>query len=105
MADMDVRETMKPALAHGAEKIRLVRIVGGVGSDVEDAVVKEAPLTILLDNQELVTMLCLPVDLKDLAVGLPLLRGVLEEPGRDQEGDGGRPEGHSVGGDDGWQRG
>jgi FdhD protein len=77
MADMDVRETMKPALAHGAEKIRLVRIVGGVGSDVEDAVVREAPLTILLDNQELVTMLCLPLDLKDLAVGFLFSEGFM----------------------------
>ena len=56
---MDVVETVT-----GAEKLPVVRITEGIRSDVEDLVVKEAPLTIVLDNQELVTMQCSPIDLR-----------------------------------------
>lgn len=55
----------------------MVRITEGVRSDVEDLVVKEAPLTIVLDNQELVTMLCSPIDLKHLAIGYLFSEGFL----------------------------
>jgi len=70
---MDVLETMT-----GAEKLPMVRITEGVRSDVEDLVVKEAPLTIVLDNQELVTMLCSPIDLKHLAIGYLFSEGFLK---------------------------
>jgi len=70
---MDVPETMS-----GAEKLRVVRIADGVRSDVEDAVVKESPLTIVLDNRELVTMLCSPIDLKYLAIGFLFSEGFLK---------------------------
>ena len=70
---MDVLETMT-----GAEKLRVVRITEGVRSDVEDSVVREAPLTIVLDNQELVTMLCSPIDLEYLAVGFLFSEGFLK---------------------------
>jgi FdhD protein len=69
---MDVLETTT-----GAEKLPVVRITEGVRSDVEDLVVKEAPLTIVLDNQELVTMLCSPIDLKYLAIGYLFSEGFL----------------------------
>jgi FdhD protein len=74
---MDVLETVT-----GAEKLRLVRITEGVRSDVEDSVVREAPLTIVLDSQELVTMLCSPMDLKDLAIGFLFSEGFLK--GKDE---------------------
>ena len=70
---MDVLETMT-----AAEKLPVVRITEGVRSDVEDLVVKEAPLTIVLDNQELVTMLCSPIDLKHLAIGFLFSEGFLK---------------------------
>jgi FdhD protein len=70
---MDVLETVT-----GAEKFPVVRITEGVRSDVEDLVVKEAPLTIVLDNQELVTMLCSPIDLKHLAIGFLFSEGFLK---------------------------
>jgi FdhD protein len=70
---MDVLETMT-----GAEKLPVVRITEGVRSDVEDLVVREAPLTIVLDNQELVTMLCSPIDLKHLAIGYLFSEGFLK---------------------------
>ena len=70
---MDVLETTA-----GAEKLPVVRITEGVRSDVEDLVVREAPLTIVLDNQELVTMLCSPIDLKHLAIGFLFSEGFLK---------------------------
>jgi FdhD protein len=70
---MDVLETVT-----GAEKLPVVRITDGIRSDVEDLVVKEAPLTIVLDNQELVTMLCSPIDLKHLAIGFLFSEGFLK---------------------------
>jgi FdhD protein len=64
--------------ATGAEKLPVARITEGVRTDVEDMVVKEAPLTIVLDNQELVTMLCSPMDLKYLAIGFLFSEGFLK---------------------------
>jgi FdhD protein len=70
---MDVLENV-----NAAEQVRLVRITEGVRSDVEDMVVRESSLTIVLDNQELVTMLCSPIDLKPLAVGYLFSEGFLK---------------------------
>lgn len=66
------------ATGTGAEKLPVVRITEGIRSDVEDLVVKETALTILLDNHELVTTLCSPIDLKDLAVGYLFSEGFLK---------------------------
>lgn len=46
-------------------------------SSIDDAVAKESPLTIILNNQELVTLLCSPKDLKYLAVGFLSSEGFL----------------------------
>ena len=43
----------------------------------EDIVVKELPLTILLNGRELVTLLCSPANLKYLAIGFLLSEGLL----------------------------
>ncbi len=50
-------------------------------SRVEEAVAGEFPLTIFMNDQELVTLLCSPMDLKYLAVGFLLSEGLLA--GRD----------------------
>lgn len=68
-----------PEGIYGAEKLPVVKITADGRADVEDLVVKEAPLTIVLDNQELVTMLCLPANLKHLAVGYLLSEGLLKD--------------------------
>jgi FdhD protein len=47
------------------------------GSRVEEAVAEEFPLTIFLNDQELVTLLCSPMDLRQLAVGFLLSEGLL----------------------------
>ncbi|MBN2098368.1 MAG: formate dehydrogenase accessory sulfurtransferase FdhD [Dehalococcoidia bacterium] len=70
---MDVLENV-----NAAEQVRLVRITEGIRTDVEDVVVRESSLTIVLDNQELVTMLCSPIDLKPLAVGYLFSEGFLK---------------------------
>lgn len=46
--------------------------------DVEDIVVKELPLTIVLNNRELVTLLCSPTELKYLAIGFLSSEGLLQ---------------------------
>ena len=47
-------------------------------NQTQDVVVKESPLTIILNNQELVTLLCSPTDLQYLAIGFLLSEGLLE---------------------------
>jgi len=50
-------------------------------SKVEDVVAKEFPFTIILDNQELVTLLCTPKDLKYLAIGFLSSEGLIKNKG------------------------
>jgi len=50
----------------------------GIGSSsVEDGVVRESPLTIILNNQELATLLCSPANLKYLAIGFLFSEGLI----------------------------
>jgi len=48
---------------------------------IEDTVVREFPLTIFLNNKELVTLLCSPADLKYLVVGFLLSEGLIKGKG------------------------
>ena len=50
--------------------------------DVEDIVIKELPLTIILNNRELVTLLCSPTGLKYLAIGFLFSEALLQ--GKDE---------------------
>ncbi len=63
------------------EKIPMLRFTEGGRSNIEDAVAREFPLTIILNNQELVTLLCSPVNLKYLAVGFLFSEGLLKSKG------------------------
>lgn len=58
--------------------LTLLRITEEGRSEVEDVVAREFPLTIILDRQELVTLLCTPKDLKYLAIGFLSSEGLLE---------------------------
>jgi len=60
------------------EKIPILKFTGKNIDRTEDVVVKEAPLTIILSNQELVTSLCSPTKLKYLAVGFLFSEGLLK---------------------------
>ncbi len=47
--------------------------------DTDGAVAREQPLTIILNNQELVTLLCTPVDINYLAIGFLYSEGLVED--------------------------
>ncbi|MBI2832722.1 MAG: formate dehydrogenase accessory sulfurtransferase FdhD [Chloroflexi bacterium] len=47
-------------------------------TDAEDLVIREIPLTIILNNRELVTLLCSPGDMRYLAIGFLSSEGLIE---------------------------
>ena len=66
------------------EEIRefsILRVTEEGRREVEDVVAREFPLTIILNNQELVTLLCTPTDLKYLAVGFLSSEGLIQHKG------------------------
>jgi FdhD protein len=60
------------------DKLSVVRVIGQHKRRLEDAVVSEFSLTIILNGQELVTLLCSPSKLEYLAVGFLLSEGLIE---------------------------
>jgi len=60
------------------EKLNILRLTEDNVSETADVVVREFPLTIVLNNQELVTMLCSPANQKELAVGFLYSEGLIE---------------------------
>ena len=59
-------------------KFPVLRVTEEEKHEIEDTVVREFPLTIILDNQELVTLLCSPANLEYLAVGFLFSEGLIE---------------------------
>jgi FdhD protein len=59
------------------EKVTIVQIVDDQISEQEDVVVRETPLTIFVNDEELVTLLCLPQHQQNLAVGYLFSEGIL----------------------------
>jgi FdhD protein len=60
------------------EKINVLRLTEDGRESIEDIVVREFPVTIILNNEELVTMLCSPKNLDYLTVGFLFSEGLLE---------------------------
>lgn len=60
------------------EKVPILRLTEAGKSSADDVVVREFPLTIVLNNQELVTLLCSPKNLDYLAVGFLSSEGLLK---------------------------
>jgi len=60
------------------EKFPVLKFTEAGSSSTEDLVAKEFPLTIILNNQELVTLLCSPANLGYLAVGFLFSEGFLK---------------------------
>ena len=60
------------------EKVSILKITEESSSRLEDVVAREYPLTIILNNQELVTLMCTPKDLNYLAIGFLASEGLLE---------------------------
>jgi FdhD protein len=59
------------------ETLSVLRVTEQERGEVEDIVVREFPLTIFFNSQELVTLLCSPTNLKYLAVGFLLSEGLI----------------------------
>jgi FdhD protein len=64
--------------AAGVQKVTVVRVSNGIRETAEDFVAVESPLTVVMDSQELVTILCTPVNQKYLAVGFLFSEGFLK---------------------------
>lgn len=60
------------------ERIPILRLTEESRSNLEDMIARESPLTIILNNEELVTLLCSPKDLNYLAIGFLFSEGLLE---------------------------
>jgi FdhD protein len=60
------------------EKFPILKFTERGSSSMEDVVAREYPLTIIFNNQELVTLLCSPANLKYLAVGFLFSEGLLK---------------------------
>ena len=60
------------------EEVEILRVTDEGSTAVEDTVVVEFPMTLILNDQELVTLLCTPSDLKYLAVGFLFSEGFIE---------------------------
>ncbi len=59
------------------EKLPIQRVTREGKSNTEAMVTKEFPLTIILNNQELVTLLCSPTNLDYLAIGFLFAEGLI----------------------------
>ena len=60
------------------EKIPILRLTEKDVIKIEDIVAREFPLTIILNNQELVTLFCSPTNLRYLAIGFLFSEGILK---------------------------
>jgi FdhD protein len=60
------------------QRFPILRITEQGRNETEDLVTKETPLTIILNNQELVTLLCSPTNLNYLAIGFLFSEGLLK---------------------------
>ncbi len=60
------------------ERVPILRFTENEKGRADDIVVREFPLTIILNNQELVTLLCTPAHLDYLAIGFLSSEGLLK---------------------------
>ena len=60
------------------ERLPILRVSEKGRSSALDSVVTELPLTVILNNREVVTLLCSPTDLEYLAVGFLFSEGLIE---------------------------
>ena len=63
------------------ESRRVTKIRDGIRVVEDDPVVREVPLTIMLNNEEFATLVCSPGFEKELVVGFLAGEGLLKEPG------------------------
>ena len=58
-------------------QVEVWRVSEDAGTTVQDVVAREFPLTVVLNDRELVTLLCSPADLKHLAIGFLFSEGLI----------------------------
>jgi FdhD protein len=66
-------------MTDSVEKFLIQRVTGKGRADIEESVARELSLTIILNEQELVTMLCSPSSLDLLAIGFLFSEGLLKD--------------------------
>jgi len=71
------RLSQRRGMPEETEIVSVLRIRDREQTEMEDVVVREFPLTIILNNQELVTLLCSPTNLKYLALGFLASEGLI----------------------------
>ena len=62
----------------GTERFPIVRFTEGSRTNIEEVVAKEFSLTLVLNNRDLVTLLCSPMNLEYLAVGFLYSEGLIK---------------------------
>jgi FdhD protein len=60
------------------EKFSVIKVTGKRKIVIEDIIVTEAQLTIVVNNQRLITLPCSPNDLQSLAIGFLFSKGILK---------------------------
>ncbi|MGE5630517.1 MAG: formate dehydrogenase accessory sulfurtransferase FdhD [Caulobacteraceae bacterium] len=60
-------------------KVSVAKYGGGIVSSVEDIIAREYALTIILDGDELITLLCTPQNLEYLAVGFLVSESIIAD--------------------------
>lgn len=60
------------------DRLKITRVSSGKKEEIEDTVVTEAPLTILLNQEKMITLLCTPQDQEYLAIGFLLSEGLIQ---------------------------
>jgi len=80
MIDTSEIEKISPAISETAdvEKFTVSRVTREDRGEIETAVAREFPLTIILNDEELVTLLCSPQHLNYLAVGFLASEGLID---------------------------
>jgi FdhD protein len=74
-------ESGEQSMKEETENFRVLQVVDQHSSRIEGTVVREFSLTIVLNNQELVTLLCSPTNLRCLAAGFLLSEGFIKGKG------------------------
>lgn len=74
-------EIAREGMEEETEKFPILRVTEEKVAQIEDIVAKEFPLTIVLNNQELVTLLCSPTKLDYLAIGFLSSEGLIRNKG------------------------
>lgn len=60
------------------DRLKITKVSSGKKEEIEDVVVTETPLTILLNKEKVITLLCTPQDQEYLAVGFLFSEGFIQ---------------------------